>query len=205
MKNFKIIIFVLGIFLLVVFTFILFQKQKAPQPTQNLKQKVPLSPPSKSLISKKQTMEESLKIYSPDFSHNEFIPPRFTCEGEDVNPTLIFENIPEGAKSLVLIMDDPDAPMGTFDHWIVFNIPPNVTKIEENSVPQGAQLGKNHFGRLEYGGPCPPPGNPHRYFFKLYAVDTVLELQEGASKEEVLSAIKDHILAQAELIGLYKR
>lgn len=144
---------------------------------------------------------EQMKVISPEFMHNESIPARFTCQGDDVNPALEITNIPTGARSLVLIMDDPDAPGRTWDHWIVFNMPV-VSRIEENSVP-GAQ-GTNSWGRQDYGGPCPPSGT-HRYFFKVYALDTELKLQDGARKQEVEKAMQGHILAQAELIGLYKK
>ena len=129
------------------------------------------------------------------------IPKKYTCQGEDINPLLKIEGIPQETVSLVLINDDPDAPGGTWDHWIVINIAPTQT-IAENSVP-GTQ-GKNSWGRNDYGGPCPPSGT-HRYFFKLYALDTQLNLSEGASKKEVENAIKGHILEQTELIGLYEK
>jgi len=140
---------------------------------------------------------------SSTFSHNEMIPARYTADGDNINPSLDIEGIPEGTVSLVLIMDDPDAPVGTWDHWIVFNIPV-IGKIEEDSVPSGAVQGKNSWGRSDYGGPSPPSGT-HRYFFKLYAIDKELELSEGASKSDVLDAIEGYILDQTELIGLYSR
>jgi len=146
-----------------------------------------------------------ISLTSPAFSHNETIPTKYTCQGEDINPPLEIKNIPPGVKSLVLIVDDPDAPMGTWDHWIVWNISPQILKIEEGRLPQGALQGKNDFGKLEYGGPCPPPGKPHRYFFKLYALDTLLNLPQGSSKEEVEKAMEGHILGQTFLIGLYQR
>ena len=143
----------------------------------------------------------TMKLTSPSFGHRQSIPSKFTCEGNDVNPSLTIEEIPAGTKSLALIVDDPDAPMGTWVHWVVFNIP--VTKaIAENSVP-GTQ-GHNDFGRKEYGGPCPPSGT-HRYFFKLYALDTLLDLREGTDKRTLERAMQGHILSSAELIGLYKK
>jgi Raf kinase inhibitor-like YbhB/YbcL family protein len=145
-----------------------------------------------------------MKITSPAFRHNERIPRTYTCQGEDKNPPLEVRDIPGGTQSIALIMDDPDAPSRTWDHWIVFNIPVRdaVTKVAENSVP-GTQ-GWNSFGRIAYGGPCPPSGT-HRYFFKVYALDIQLSLREGARKLEVERAMQGHILEQSELIGLYKK
>jgi len=144
---------------------------------------------------------EELTITSPAFENKKLIPPKYTCDGEDVNPALLIKGIPEETKSLVLIVDDPDAPMGTWDHWIVWNIPPT-NKIEENSVP-GTE-GLNDFRRRSYGGPCPPSGT-HRYYFKVYALDTKLNLGSNSRKKDVEKAMKGHILAQGELVGLYSR
>ena len=142
-----------------------------------------------------------MKLESLEFENNQFIPAKFTCDGEDINPSLIIEEVPEETKRFTLIVEDPDAPMGTWVHWIVFNI--HVTDIiEENSVP-GTQ-GTNDFRKLEYGGPCPPSGT-HRYFFKLYALDEKLHLEEGCKKKELEKVMEGHILATAELIGLYTR
>ena len=145
-----------------------------------------------------------LKLTSSAFQHNGAIPDKYTCKGEDVNPPLAIENIPNGTKSLVLIVDDPDAPMGTWVHWVVWNIAPSTSDIAENSVPAGAVLGSNDFGRLDYGGPCPPSGT-HRYFFKLYALDMMLELEEGATKGEVEQTMEGHVLAQTSLMGTYSK
>jgi len=142
-----------------------------------------------------------LKITSPVFEQNGNIPSKYTCDGEDINPPLNIEGIPEGTQSLVLIVDDPDAPVGTWDHWVVWNIEP-ADAIKENSVP-GTQ-GMNSFGKRPYGGPCPPSGT-HRYFFKLYALDTKLDLDPGSGKADAESAMKGHTLAKAEIIGVYKR
>lgn len=147
----------------------------------------------------------SMDISSSAFQNNETIAQKYTCDGENVNPSLAFSNIPEEAKSLVLILDDPDAPAGVWNHWIVWNISPTVGKIEENSAPEGAIQGKNDFDKNEYGGPCPPPGKPHRYRFKVFALDRELSLSENSSQKDVEEAIKDHILAQAELVGIYGR
>lgn len=147
-----------------------------------------------------------LKIISKDFNDGEFIPSKFTCDGNDISPLLEWDNVPASARSLVLIMDDPDAPMGTWDHWILFNIPANINKLESNikQLPEGTKVGKNSWNRNDYGGPC-PPDREHRYFFKLYALDTILNLDNGITKTELEQAMKDHILEQAEIIGLYNR
>lgn len=150
----------------------------------------------------------NMKIESSVFSHNQSIPAKYTCDGDDVSPPLTISGVPENAKSLVFIMDDPDVPKsirpdGMWNHWIKFNIPSMATTIEERREPEGI-AGKGTSGNLDYHGPC-PPDREHRYFFKLYALDTELELQQGVSKEEVEQAMSDHILAQTELIGLYSR
>jgi len=144
----------------------------------------------------------SMKITSPGFEHNQLMPAKFTCDGEEVNPSLIIEDIPANTKSLVLIVDDPDAPMGTWVHWVVYDIPV-VNLIGENRVP--GKQGRNDSSRTgDYGGPCPPSGT-HRYFFKIYALDTLLNLAKGAGKAEVEKAMQGHILDKAELVGLYQR
>lgn len=142
-----------------------------------------------------------MKLSSPEFGHNGLIPRKFTGQGEDVNPPLIIEDLPDGTKSLALIMDDPDAPMGTWVHWVVYDIPV-INKIEEDSIP-GTQ-GINDSNPRNYGGPYPPSGQ-HRYFFKLYALDIRLNLSEGINKEELQRAMSGHILDKFELIGLYKK
>lgn len=145
-------------------------------------------------------------IKSPAFENNGVIPQKYTCDGKDLSIPLKWEGAPEKTKSYVLIMDDPDAPVGTWDHWVLFNIPPSVTEIKEgaNSAPAGATEGKNSWGRTGYGGPC-PPDREHRYFFKAYALDTILTLGASASKKEVEKALQGHVLAQAELVGRYDR
>jgi len=144
---------------------------------------------------------KKLSVESPSFENNKLIPAKYTCDGDDVNPPLIIEGIPEEAKTLALIVDDPDAPMGTWDHWIVWNIPPT-GKIEENTVPgtEGMNTARKH----SYGGPCPPYGT-HRYFFKVYALDTKLTLNPDSKKKDVEKAMESHILAKGELVGLYRR
>jgi|SRR3989338_4504187 len=144
---------------------------------------------------------ERMKITSPDFENGKSIPVKFTCEGDDVNPTLIVEGIPEEAKGLALIVDDPDAPGKIWVHWVVYDIP-IVGRIDENSVP--GKQGMTDFGRKGYGGPCPPSGT-HRYFFKIYALDTALNLNEGIRKPDLEKAMQGHILDEAELMGLYKK
>jgi len=149
-----------------------------------------------------ETRGESLmKLTSSEFENNKFIPDRFTCAGEDINPSLTIEDIPAAAKSLALILDDPDAPGGMWVHWVVYDIP-LISRIEENSIP--GKEGTNDFGRQSYGGPCPPSG-AHRYFFKLYALDAILNLKEGLTKAELERAMAGHILAKAGLVGLYER
>jgi Raf kinase inhibitor-like YbhB/YbcL family protein len=146
---------------------------------------------------------EIMKLTSPAFEHKGAIPSEYTCDGADTSPELNMADVPSSTKSFALINDDPDAPVGTWDHWIVFNIPPSVTKIEKGKEPRGV-AGKNSWGRTGYGGPCPPSGM-HRYFFKLYALEKELDLPEGSSKKEIEKAMEGHILAQAELTGNYKR
>jgi Raf kinase inhibitor-like YbhB/YbcL family protein len=147
---------------------------------------------------------DTLRIASPAFSHNGMIPSIHTCDGADVSPPLSIAGVPKGTMSLALIVDDPDAPVGTWVHWVVWNIGAGTKEIPENSVPHGALEGTNDFRKRKYGGPCPPSGT-HRYFFKLYALDAPLPLKPGAAKAQVEEAMKGHVLAQAELIGLYKR
>lgn len=147
-----------------------------------------------------------MNITSSVFQHQTKIPSKYTCDGENINPPLSISDIPPNAKSLVLIVDDPDAVSGIWDHWLVFNIPPNIQEIEEDSVPVGAVEGMTSFGNSGYGGPCPPPpSGTHRYFFKLYALDTTLNLDSSATKKEIEEAMKGHVLELDELIGLYSR
>ena len=143
----------------------------------------------------------ALEIKSSAFKNGESIPVKYTGKGEDISPPLVWSDVPEGTKGFALISDDPDAPMGTWVHWVVYDIAV-ISKIEENSIP--GRQGNNDFGRKDYGGPCPPSGT-HRYFFKLYALDTQLNLAEGISKEDLEKAMQGHILDKTELIGLYKK
>ncbi len=146
----------------------------------------------------------NMKIESPAFGNNEPLPAKYTCDGEEINPPLQIGDVPEGAKSLVLIVDDPDAPGGTWVHWTVWNIDPRTTEIAENSVPESAVEGITSFGRPGYGSPCPPSGD-HRYFFKLYALDIILELAPSTTIRELEAAMQGHIIREAQVVGLYKR
>jgi Raf kinase inhibitor-like YbhB/YbcL family protein len=143
-----------------------------------------------------------LKIESPAFGENEKVPAEFTCDGDNINPQLDISGVPGGTVSLVLIVDDPDAPGGTWVHWTMWNLDPSTTNISENSVPAGVIEGVTDFGVPGYGGPCPPSGT-HRYFFKLFALDITLDLDSSASAADVGSAIQGHVLDSAELVGLY--
>jgi hypothetical protein len=150
-----------------------------------------------------------LDIRSSAFEEGEVIPKKYTCDGEDVSPHLSWTQPPKETKSIVLICDDPDAPMGTWVHWVLFGLAPDTLELPEGISPEkkvlgGAKHGLNDFRRYGYGGPC-PPGGTHRYFFKLYAVDTQIDLNAGATKNEVLNAIKGHILAKGQLMGRYSR
>ena len=145
-----------------------------------------------------------MQIKSKAFKNGEIIPSKYTCDGENIIPPLVFSDVPEAAKSLVLIMDDPDSPTGTWTHWTVWNINPKITGIPEGMVPEGVMEGKTAFGDIGYGGPCPSKGR-HRYFFKLYALNTELKLPPGSPKEELIEAIKGRIIAEAEMFGYYER
>jgi Raf kinase inhibitor-like YbhB/YbcL family protein len=145
-----------------------------------------------------------MTLSSPAFTDGSSMPAEYTCDGDDVNPPLSIMGVPEGVVSLVLIVDDPDAPMGTWDHWVVWNIAVQTTVIPAGSVPAGAVEGLNDFRKRAYGGPCPPSGT-HRYFFKLYALDVSLDLKPESRKEDVEEAMVGHILAQTQLVGTYGR
>lgn len=150
----------------------------------------------------------NMKIESPAFENGASIPARFTCDGGNINPSLIVKAVPENVQSLVLIVDDPDVPRsiradGLWVHWIVFNIPPGITLVKEGESPPGVE-GTNTGRKKGYTGPC-PPDKEHRYFFKLYALDTMLDLTSGATKEDIEKAMENHVLAQAALVGVYER
>jgi Raf kinase inhibitor-like YbhB/YbcL family protein len=153
---------------------------------------------------KEGTKMGELSISSPAFQHNGTIPVQYTCDGKDISPPLVINGTPKESKSLVLIVDDPDAPAGTWVHWVVWNIKPGTKEIQGGSVPAGSAQGINDFGRHDYGGPCPPSG-VHRYFFKLYALDTALDLSPNSRKADVEGAMKGHIIEESQIIGLYKR
>ncbi len=148
-------------------------------------------------------------LTSTAFANGAKIPAKYSCDGNDVSPPLQWSDPPQGARSFALICDDPDAPAGTWVHWVLYNVPADARTLPE-AIPSNAELadgsrqGKNSWGKLGYGGPC-PPGGTHRYFFKLYALDTVLDLSSGANKAQVLKAMEGHILAQTELMGKYAR
>ncbi len=150
-----------------------------------------------------------IKIKSPAFVLGGKIPGKYTCDGIDISPPLIWTSGPEGTKTFALICDDPDAPMGTWVHWILFNLSADIIELRENVPPErelerGAKQGMNDFRKIGYGGPC-PPGGTHRYYFKLYALDTEINLEAGATKSELLKAMEDHILAEGQLMGRYER
>jgi len=152
----------------------------------------------------------NLQITSPAFSEGQPIPAKYSCEGNDASPPLKWTNAPANTKSFALIADDPDAPVGTWVHWVLYDLPPNATELPEDVAKtqftsSGAKQGLNSWPRLGYGGPCPPPGKPHRYFFKLYALDTMLDLKPGATKKDVEAAMKGLILAEGQLMGTYQR
>jgi len=162
-----------------------------------------------SLWAQQKASAPKLEIKSTAFKHNGFIPTQYTCDGSDVSPALSWAEPPAGTESFALIMDDPDAPMGTFVHWVVYNLPATARQLPErvpgNSEVQGGFQGVNDFPKTGYGGPCPPPGKPHRYFFKLYALDSKLDLKGEVKKRDIEAALKGHVLAHAELIGRYGR
>ncbi len=152
----------------------------------------------------------AFSLQSKSFSDGGEIPRKYSCEGEDLSPELSWSEPPAGTQSLALIADDPDAPAGTWVHWVAFDIPSQTRQLPEGagkgaSLPGGGQQGRNDFRKSGYGGPCPPPGKPHRYFFKLYALDAKLALKAGATKQELEQAMKGHVLAQAQIMGTFKR
>lgn len=151
----------------------------------------------------------SMELKSQAFQPGDLIPAKYTCDGQDISPPLTWSDPPAGTKSFALISDDPDAPVGTWVHWVIWNIPASARSLEENlpkkdSLPNGAKQGTTDFRRIGYGGPCPPSGT-HRYFFKLYALDTTLNLPAATTKKDLEKAMQGHILVQAELIGKYRR
>lgn len=151
----------------------------------------------------------AMQLTSSVFTEGSMVPTRYTCDGQDISPPLDWKEVPSGTKSLALICDDPDAPVGTWVHWVVFNIPPGEAGLAENIQPErefknGMRQGNNDWKKIGYGGPCPPSGT-HRYYLKLYALDMTLDLNPGATKDDVLKAMEGHILDEAQLMGKYKR
>lgn len=145
-----------------------------------------------------------MEITSSAFNHEGTIPSKFTCDGENVNPEFRIQNVPEGTVSLALIADDPDAPTGTWTHWTVWNIPPSISQISENSTPEGGVEGTTSFGKPGYGGPCPPDGS-HRYFFHLYALDESFDLGPESTVDDLRYAMDGHVLDSATLMAHYER
>ncbi len=150
-----------------------------------------------------------IKITSSAFEEGDLIPENYTCDGIDVSPPISWTSVPEGTKTLALICDDPDAPIGTWVHWVLFNLPAATNEIPENILPErtlesGAKQGMNDFHKIGYGGPCPPSGT-HRYYFKIFALDIELDLEAGATKPDLLRAMEGHILAEGQLMGRYER
>jgi len=152
----------------------------------------------------------NIQLTSTAFADGQPIPAKYTCDGNDVSPPLQWTNTPANTRSFALIADDPDAPMGTWVHWVAYNLSPSTGTLPEGVeksqyITGNAMQGLNDFRRLGYGGPCPPPGKPHRYFFKIYALDTVLNLKPGLTKKELLQATNGHVLAEGQLTGTYQR
>lgn len=150
-----------------------------------------------------------MQLSSPAFQNHQSMPAKYTCDGENVSPSLIISNVPTAAKSLAILVDDPDAPRGDFVHWLIWNIDPSTSEISQNSLPAGANTpkaipGTSDFGTIGWGGPCPPSGT-HRYQFKLYALDAILELPNSSRKPELQKAMEGHVIEQAILVGLYKK
>jgi Raf kinase inhibitor-like YbhB/YbcL family protein len=168
-----------------------------------LAQAQPSKPPATSRTVK-------LTITSSAFPNGGSIPSKHTCDGADVSPALAWSGVPEGTKSFALICDDPDAPLGTWVHWVLWNLPASTTNLldgveKSHALPPGTQQGRNDFGNTSYGGPAPPRGKPHRYFFKLHALDTELMLKPGSKKKMLVKAMEGHILAESEWMGTYQR
>lgn len=158
---------------------------------------------------KEEAKKMTIKVTSPAFEEGSMIPSKYTADGQDISPPLEWEGVPDGTKSIALISDDPDAPMGTWVHWVMWNFPPDITKLPENvppneNLPDGSKQGITDFGSHGYGGPAPPSGT-HRYYFKIYALDIKLNLAGSSRKSDLLKAMEGHILAQGQLMGKYKR
>jgi Raf kinase inhibitor-like YbhB/YbcL family protein len=152
-----------------------------------------------------------IKIKSNAFHEGSLIPSKYSCEGENISPQLHWNEVSKDVKSYAIILDDPDAPGGNFVHWVIFNIPENMRELHENvtpsrNIPDEVMLGTNSFGRIGYGGPCPPAGKPHHYYFRIYALDTILHhVESGSTKEQLIKAMDGHIIAKGELMGIFSR
>ncbi len=158
----------------------------------------------------KSSARSKIALTSPAFSAGSSIPEKYTCRGPNVSPPLRWGQAPQGTKSLALIVEDPDAPGGTFVHWVIYNLPASISELSENipsseKLSNGATQGINSFHRVGYGGPCPPPGKAHRYIFKIYALDAPPSLESGLTEAELLDVINDHILAEGQLMGTFQR
>jgi Raf kinase inhibitor-like YbhB/YbcL family protein len=148
-----------------------------------------------------------IAVKSPSFEEGRPIPAKYSGDGEGVSPPLTWSGVPHGTRSLVLLCEDPDAPRGTFTHWVLFNLPSETRQLDEGTptLPAGSVVGSNDFGKVGYGGPAPPPGKPHRYYFKLTALDVTLRLPAGAKRQEVLAAMEGHVRGEGWLMGTYRR
>jgi len=169
-----------------------------------------VNPTEQWIQKEEEAIMKQISISSDTFENGSTMPVEYTCDGEDHSPALLWDTVPAGTRSIALIVDDPDAPGKTFVHWVIYNIPANSTGLpaampKDSSLNDGSLQGKNDFDKIGYNGPCPPPGKPHRYFFKVYAIDTTLSLLSGATKSQVEAAMSGHILAQGEMIGKYGR
>src|SRR5215471_15237625 len=161
-------------------------------------------------VSKERSTPMTINVRSDSFADGQPIPQKYTCDGEDISPPVRWDSAPDGTKSFALICDDPDAPSGTWVHWVIYDLPATIKELPEaiqanEEVLSGARQGTNDFRRLGYGGPCPPKGNAHRYYFKLYALDIVINLKAGATKSDVENAMKGHIVGEGKIMGSYQR
>lgn len=195
----------LSLIALFLFAFASCQNQNSPAP-QNTAQPTPTASTTPGAT---PALKREMKLMSKAFADGALMPEKYSCDGENVSPPLAWEGVPEKARTLALFVVDPDAPGGRFTHWVLFNVPASERELPENlarekQVSSGARQGTNGFKKLGYGGPCPPSG-AHRYFFKLYALDTELALDESATREDLLNAMQGHILAQGDLIGKYQK
>lgn len=205
------IVIILAVFLLVT-QFVKIGSLFSPTQLEEEKEKVKGISSQIVTLQKKEGKNITWEIKSSAFGEGDFIPKKFTADGENISPPLFWGLPPEGTKSIALIMEDPDAPIGIFTHWIIYDIPPDIRELPAN-IPKervlesigGAKQGKNDFGKIGYGGPSPPPGRPHRYIFRIYALKEKLQLPAGVRRKEFLEAVKDKEIEVAELMGKYGR